>query len=92
MEAANGIQALRMLEKGLIPDAIVLDLGLPFMSGWSFLQHLRRDETFDRLPVVILTAHDLTRAQIPGADAVLVKPVPPQDLIDALTDLLDTRH
>ena len=57
--AANGREALAALEHE-VPDLIVLDLIMPEMDGVTFLDAVRRDPRFDRLPVVIVTVKDLT--------------------------------
>lgn len=84
VQAANGIQALRALEEGLEPSVILLDLELPFMSGWHLHRHLRRDAAFSRIPVVIVTAHDVAAAGVAGAFAVLQKPMDARQLLDTM--------
>ncbi len=71
VEAIDGLEALEILERGLVPSAVVLDLMMPRMDGWTFLRRLRADPRFAELPVVVATA-----AIDPpeGADAVLRKP------------------
>ena len=58
-EAANGAEALERLER-FDADLIILDLMMPVMDGLSFLDALRRDARYLRLPVVVVTAKDLT--------------------------------
>jgi CheY-like chemotaxis protein len=58
-EAANGRVALACLEAAL-PDAIVLDLMMPEMDGFEFLAELRRHPDWHDIPVVVLTALDLS--------------------------------
>ena len=58
-EAENGRVALaRMLETP--PDLILLDLMMPEMDGFEFITHLRRREEWRSIPVVVVTAKDLT--------------------------------
>ena len=59
IEAANGREALERLAAGT-PDVILLDLLMPEMDGFGFLRELRRHENWKELPVVVLTAKDLT--------------------------------
>lgn len=92
VQAANGIQALRCLEDGLAPAVILLDLELPFMSGWHLHRQLRQDPAYAGISVVILTAHDVASAGIAGADAVLQKPMTPQCLLDTLTHCIAARR
>jgi signal transduction histidine kinase/DNA-binding response OmpR family regulator len=58
-EAANGREALARLDAQR-PGLVLLDLMMPEMDGFEFLEELRRREDLGRLPVVILTAKDLT--------------------------------
>ena len=68
----------------LMPDLIILDVGLPGLDGWEVLSRLRADDSTKDLTVLILTAHaqDETkaRANADGADAFLSKPFRPHDL------------
>lgn len=84
METGNGIQALRALEDGLRPSVILLDLELPFMSGWHLHRQLRKDPSFSTIPVVIVTAHEIASSGIDGAFAVLQKPLDGHCLLDTL--------
>jgi CheY-like chemotaxis protein len=77
--AADGQDAVELLEAEAIePDAIVLDLMMPRMDGWSFLSRLRSDPRFRDLPVVVASAFS---GEMPaGADAWLQKPFDPAQL------------
>src|SRR5437868_985811 len=55
LEAADGVEALHQL-KAARPDLIVLDLMLPGMSGWQFLERSRKQLEQRNIPVVILSA------------------------------------
>ncbi len=58
-EARNGREALEALGRGL-PDLILLDLMMPEMNGFEFLAALRGRAGGEQVPVVVVTAHDLT--------------------------------
>jgi CheY-like chemotaxis protein len=60
-EAADGEQALEAIAVDR-PDAVVLDLGLPGIDGFEVLERLRAGPATRTLPVVILTARDLSDA------------------------------
>ncbi len=60
-EAVNGHAALAWLAQEL-PDAIVLDLMMPEMDGFEFLAELRRRPQWRGIPVVVVTAMDLSEA------------------------------
>jgi len=60
--ANNGQEALNLLGD-FRPDVIFLDLQMPIMDGPTFLQHLRADERFAHLPVIVITAKALELAE-----------------------------
>lgn len=73
------------------PDAVILDLTLPGMSGLDFLGVVRKDPALPDLKVIVVTAHwfgtgDQTIKNA-GADALCSKPVSPTNLIKTLSDL-----
>ena len=70
--AADGLEGVELLEVGLEPKAIVLDLMMPRMDCWSVLERLRADPRYHELPVVVTSA--VAGARPPGADACLQKP------------------
>lgn len=64
--SADGEEALFRLRE--IPyDAVILDLMLPRLDGWTLLERARRDGI--RTPVLVLTARDALRDKIRGLDA-----------------------
>jgi two-component system, OmpR family, response regulator MprA len=73
--AENGSDALREVTSG-VPDAMVLDIGLPDIDGLEVTRQLRREG--NRVPVLMLTARDAVSDRIDGLDAgaddYLVKP------------------
>jgi signal transduction histidine kinase/CheY-like chemotaxis protein len=62
-EAANGREALDLLAQGLQPTLVLLDLMMPEMDGFAFLDTVRSKDATAALPVVILTAKELTEAE-----------------------------
>jgi len=75
VEASNGQEALDRLAHA-IPRLILLDLTMPVMDGFTFLHALRQRPECADIPVVVLTARDLTsddRKQLHGADRILSK-------------------
>jgi two-component system sensor histidine kinase/response regulator len=68
------------------PHAVVLDLGLPYRSGASWLAELRADPSTSNLPVVILSAiaDVVSPSRLQLAQAVITKPFRSQALVDAV--------
>jgi CheY-like chemotaxis protein len=67
-EAENGAEGLEALEQST-PSIILLDLMMPVMNGFDFIRGMRKRPEWQSIPVVILTAKDLTvedRAQLKG--------------------------
>jgi adenylate cyclase len=59
-EAANGREALRWLEDNGPPSMILLDLMMPVMDGFAFLEAIKEHPALRHVPVVVLTAKDLS--------------------------------
>jgi two-component system, OmpR family, phosphate regulon response regulator PhoB len=91
--ADGGAALLRLLQSP--PDIVVLDWGLPGLSGIELLRQMRRHACFDGLPVLMLTARtapeDRRYALMLGADAYMTKPFAIHDLIGTLGRLLHDR-
>ena len=58
-EACNGISALEVVKQS-IPKLILLDLMMPEMDGFQFIEELRKNFQWKDIPVVVITAKDLT--------------------------------
>src|SRR5258705_9127147 len=54
--AANGLQALELVEQGLVPDTITVDVDMPFMGGLDLVRSLRGDARLAQARVIMLTA------------------------------------
>ena len=80
--AANGKEALDLLGSGLAPDLILLDMLMPVLDGWHFLERLQRDAPQPRAPIIVTTATILTPewARDHGCQGFLRKPINPDDL------------
>jgi CheY-like chemotaxis protein len=67
------------------PVLILLDLKMPRTSGFEVLEWAKKDPTWRRLPIVVLTSSretvDITRAYDLGANSFLAKPVRPEALL-----------
>ena len=88
VEAENGHDALRLVRASL-PDAVLLDIGLPGgLSGWDVARALRADPVTAGLRILAVTAHatpaDAERARTSGCDGFFTKPVNFEALVEAL--------
>jgi CheY-like chemotaxis protein/HAMP domain-containing protein/GAF domain-containing protein len=89
----KGIVALRgdsglALAHEFKPDAIILDLKLPVMDGWTVLDHLKHHPETRHIPVHIVSGGDgRTSALRAGAVAFLEKPVSKEGLVAAFGDI-----
>ena len=61
--AVNGRTALQWLAKNPKPALILLDLMMPEVDGFEFLEKIRENKGLDELPVVVLTAKELSEAE-----------------------------
>src|SRR5205823_6061628 len=77
----------------LLPDAVVLDLAMPKVDGWTVLKHLRASSMTAQIPVVVVSALPDARDEAfqAGCDAYLAKPCPPDTLHRQLFALLKPR-
>lgn len=86
----DGLQALHALTTRQVPlpDAVLLDVGLPKMDGYAVARALRRQDAFRQALIIMLSGHagrlDKLRARLAGADAYLTKPFQPMQVIGLL--------
>jgi CheY-like chemotaxis protein len=80
--ARNGREALERLRTGFRPALLLLDMMMPVMSGWEFLDEVARWSSLKPPPIVVLTAGGST--EVLGAAEVLRKPYDLEVLIDAV--------
>ena len=90
----TGEEALEVVER-LIPDAIVLDVRMPGLSGHEVHERLRANPRTNGIPVIFLSANvqDAAResALASGAAAYLTKPYEPREVIEVLRDAVRRR-
>lgn len=84
IEAKNGEDALQYLRSDQkLPDIIFLDLNMPRMNGVEFLAILKKDDTLQYLPTIILTTSenraDLLKCYQAGIAGYVIKPLKYED-------------
>ncbi len=81
VNASDGREALEVCKSSL-PDLILLDIMMPTMDGFQFLNHLRRESN---VPVIMITAKDketdIVRGFELGADDYIIKPFNLRELL-----------
>jgi len=86
--AGSGPEALALLENGLQPDAILLDVMMPQMTGFEVCRKLRETYPAHVLPIMMLTAKnqvgDLVSGLSAGANDYLTKPISKSELLARL--------
>ncbi|MFM2303135.1 MAG: hypothetical protein RLZZ135_542 [Cyanobacteriota bacterium] len=88
---ASGIEALTVIKQS-IPDLIISDIGMPEMDGYMLLQQVRKLEQVRQVSAIALTAYagEFNRQQAlqAGFQKHLSKPIEPNKLIQAISDLI----
>ncbi len=79
--AANGREAIDLLSQGVRPKLILLDLRMPVMNGWEFLDERRKNAEWASIPVVALSAGYYGRTVADEVAAFLQKPVDLEELL-----------
>ena len=92
LEADNGRNGIEMAKRER-PDAILLDVMMPGMDGWTVAQELLEDEATRRIPIIFLTARADVRDRARGLGAggldYITKPFNPVELADLVGDVVD---
>ncbi len=89
-EADDGISALHQVRQAM-PDLIISDVIMPGMDGFDLCRALKTDETFRKIPVILLTAKASESMKMEGleagADDYIPKPFSPNDLLEKVKKL-----
>lgn len=99
--AVDGVDALEKIEEE-IPDLMTLDMVMPRKSGLSLMRKLRKNDLWQDIPVVIITAHakdelaqDDVKELLVSSESkqnnrhLLEKPIVPSKLIDLVCGILN---
>jgi CheY-like chemotaxis protein len=81
--AENGKQGIEALESSVPPNVILLDMMMPVMSGWDFLDFIRANAQMSKIPVVIVSAYsEIAKSVKP--QVFVPKPIHLRNLLDAI--------
>jgi CheY-like chemotaxis protein len=89
--AADGARAILTARQAL-PDLILMDMGLPLVSGWQAVQRLKAIRETRAIPIIALTAYampeDRVKSLAVGCDEFQAKPVDFERLCTLIKQLL----
>ena len=87
--AENGLEALTLIRSAAVsPSVILLDLMMPVMDGYGFLEERKKDPALASIPIAILTAgHGVDKHRLGNGSPVLPKPIDLPKLVGVLTRL-----
>src|SRR3989344_9194247 len=93
VSAQNGTEALNKLRAGYNPDALIVDIVMPGMDGFEFIETVRREKLAEKSAVVFLTNQgqnpDLDRAKKLGVDSYIVKASTiPSEVVARIIDII----
>lgn len=92
LTAANGLEALKVLRGAMLPPSVILlDLMMPIMDGYGFLQEYKNDPVLASIPLAIITAgHGVDRSRLGNGWPIVPKPIDVPHLVRILHGLRST--
>ncbi len=91
MLAKDGVDALRQLQDSL-PDVMLVDIEMPRMDGFDLTRHIRADERFKHIPIIMITSRTADKhrnyAQSLGVNVYLGKPFVEEELLAHVNSFL----
>jgi CheY-like chemotaxis protein len=90
VEAADGAEAMRLLDGSERFDLVLLDLDMPIIGGLDILRRIRAHPETARIPVLILTGaegEELQTAMSLGANGVFPKPIAAERLLARIREV-----
>jgi len=93
--AKDGVDALALLQDNL-PNIMLLDIEMPRMDGYELAQHMRNDERFKKIPIIMITSrtgekHRKHAMEI-GVNKYLGKPYQETELLENIQELVGNFH
>jgi two-component system chemotaxis response regulator CheY len=93
VEAGSGFEALRLLPRDTY-GVVVTDINMPDINGLELIRFIRQSDRHRQVPIIIISTQakdrDHERAVELGADRFLSKPFQPEEIVDAVSQLLQT--
>jgi CheY-like chemotaxis protein len=96
IEAENGIDCLKKLKNGLVPDLILLDIMMPEIDGWDVCRVIKAHESLNAVPVCMFSIRkspsDLSTSEACEAEWHLERPVSIKKLIQTVDFVLTVKN
>jgi DNA-binding response OmpR family regulator len=93
-EAINGIAGYLLVRRER-PDAVLLDIMMPDIDGFEVCRKLKLDQLTRNIPIIFLTARSgqdhIEKGLSLGAQGYITKPFEPDDLIDKINQVTESR-
>lgn len=81
---SDGLEAMKWLQGGNLPDLIVADIQMPNLDGIQFIQQIRASGFYKDIPLIMLSGIESSQEKIKclkmGANDYVVKPFNPEEL------------
>jgi chemosensory pili system protein ChpA (sensor histidine kinase/response regulator) len=94
LTAKDGVDALAVIELTR-PDLILLDIEMPRMDGFEFARHIRNNERFHDIPIIMVTSRTgdkhRERAMQLAIEAYMGKPFQEDELLESIADLVGNK-
>jgi DNA-binding response OmpR family regulator len=88
----DGLEGIKYLEDGNLPDLIVADIQMPNLDGYEMLKQVRASGYFGNVPMIMLSGIESSQERVKclrmGADDYLVKPFNPEELLLRINNLI----
>lgn len=82
--ADNGKIAIHLLDKIPRPCMILLDLMMPIMNGWEFVEEINKDQTCKGIPVIVVSAFG-DKQDTPNTEGFIKKPIDLDALLETVS-------
>ena len=81
---SDGQEGLNWLQTGNIPDLMIVDLEMPVLDGYNFVENVRASGYFKSIPIMMLSGVDSSSERVKcyklGANDFMIKPFNPEEL------------